>query len=404
MHTRGSKTVPKSRREFMKLAGGAGLFATSVAGRERSGDRANGLSSPETDHDTWCTLAAHLARPVLESPWSGGSRDESRLRVTRLAATLHGLSPWLARGEQRTAREFASLACRRVAEVTTWVDSIAGKGQSARTLLPDCALLARALVRARPTLWDALEARTQRRAVDWFRSLASAETWSDEDRLFAAVLGVAIRELDGDAGDSGGGTIYAGLRCGYKGLEDGHDAVGLPSRWRNVRSVPAEALLFESLETVAANEPTWLTYRDRMRDQIARQATLEERLVAPDGTYPLFGRMELYGCGAFQGLAIAAWKNILPPVLRPSQARVALTAVIRRSLEGPGVFDRSGWLLPRIPSATDAGLRSNGSGGEHYLCTAAFLPLGLPRSNPFWSEPPQRSTWLQSWSEPTPPA
>jgi hypothetical protein len=32
------------------------------------------------------------------------------------------------------------------------------------------------------------------------------------------------------------------------------------------------------------------------------------------------------------------------------------------------------------------------------LCSAAFLPLGLPASDPFWSTPAAKTTWQKVWS------
>jgi hypothetical protein len=38
------------------------------------------------------------------------------------------------------------------------------------------------------------------------------------------------------------------------------------------------------------------------------------------------------------------------------------------------------------------------STGSLYLCSVAFLPLGLPESDPFWSAPASPITSQQAWS------
>ena len=69
--------------------------------------------------------------------------------------------------------------------------------------------------------------------------------------------------------------------------------------------------------------------------------------------------------------------------------RGALTAVIRRTLEAPGTFDAAGWLRIGFCGHQPAIGETYISTGSLYLCAAAFLPLGLPASDPFWASPAQ---------------
>ncbi|MEY4489905.1 MAG: hypothetical protein RIQ79_2413, partial [Verrucomicrobiota bacterium] len=102
--------------------------------------------------------------------------------------------------------------------------------------------------------------------------------------------------------------------------------------------------------------------------------------------------------GAFQGLALAALRHTLPSEVSPAQSRVALTAVIRRTLEAPGTFDAQGWLRIGL-SGHQPGLGETYiSTGSLYLCSVAFLPLGLPAADPFWSAPAEKITWGKIWS------
>ena len=61
-----------------------------------------------------------------------------------------------------------------------------------------------------------------------------------------------------------------------------------------------------------------------------RCAEILERLIMPDGSYPIIGRSSTYRYGAFHLLAQAALEGFLPDSLPPSQVRTALTAVIKR--------------------------------------------------------------------------
>ena len=77
---------------------------------------------------------------------------------------------------------------------------------------------------------------------------------------------------------------------------------------------------------------------------------------------------------------------------------MALTSVIRRTLEVPAAWDAKGWLRIGV-SGHQPGLGENYiSTGSLYLCSAAFLPLGLSAGDPFWSAPPEKTTWEKVWS------
>ena len=88
----------------------------------------------------------------------------------------------------------------------------------------------------------------------------------------------------------------------------------------------------------------------------------------------------------------------MPEALPAGQARAALTAVIRRTLEAKGTFDAQGWLQIG-PCGHQPGIgESYISTGSLCLCTTAFLPLGLPPGHAFWSEPAQDWTAKRTWS------
>jgi hypothetical protein len=88
----------------------------------------------------------------------------------------------------------------------------------------------------------------------------------------------------------------------------------------------------------------------------------------------------------------------LPSEVSPAQTRVALTRVIRRTLEAPETFDANGWLRIGVAGHQPGLGEFYISTGSLYLCSLVFLPLGLPASDPFWSDPPAKTTWEKVWS------
>jgi hypothetical protein len=129
-----------------------------------------------------------------------------------------------------------------------------------------------------------------------------------------------------------------------------------------------------------------------------RYAAIQERLVAPDGSFPAVGRSIAYRCGAFQLLSQVALRRELPEEVPPAQARAALDAVIRRTLDAPGTFDPAGWLrIGLCGHQPEVGERYI-STGSLYLAATAFLPLGLPADDPFWVGPGLPWTGRRAWS------
>jgi hypothetical protein len=83
---------------------------------------------------------------------------------------------------------------------------------------------------------------------------------------------------------------------------------------------------------LADQSPAWSSMRTPIHQRAQRYAAIQERLIAPDGSYPAIGRSITYRCGAFHLLADATLRNILPEPLTPPQVRCALSAVIERTL------------------------------------------------------------------------
>jgi hypothetical protein len=182
----------------------------------------------------------------------------------------------------------------------------------------------------------------------------------------------------------------------YKG--DGVYGDGPEFHWDYYNSYVIQPFLIDVVERIATVSDRWSSLREPVLRRARRYARIQERLVAPDGSFAAIGRSIPYRCGAFQLLAQMALRRELPEGVPPGQARAALTAVIRRTIEAPGTFDDQGWL--RIGLAGHQPHLAEGyiTTGSLYLCTVAFLPLGLPAKDPFWTDPTADWTSRRLWS------
>ena len=70
---------------------------------------------------------------------------------------------------------------------------------------------------------------------------------------------------------------------------------------------------------------------------------------------------------------------------------------MRRMVEAPGTFDGKGWLTIGFAGHQPSIGESYISTGSLYLCSAAWLPLGLPARDPFWSAAAKQWTQQKAW-------
>ena len=67
-------------------------------------------------------------------------------------------------------------------------------------------------------------------------------------------------------------------------------------------------------------------------------------------------------------------------------------------MDAPETFDANGWLRIGFCGHQPGVGESYISTGSLYLCSVAFLPLGLPPADPFWSAPASPFTQQRAWS------
>ena len=132
--------------------------------------------------------------------------------------------------------------------------------------------------------------------------------------------------------------------------------------------------------------------------RMQRYVVGQERMISPEGTFPLIQRSITYRTGAFQALSQVALLNKLPKEISPVQVRCALTLVKRNMYDQKGTFDEKGWLKLGFCGYQPKIVDYYTSIGSLYMATLSFLPLGLPATDPFWAEPFTEWTAKKAWS------
>ena len=70
---------------------------------------------------------------------------------------------------------------------------------------------------------------------------------------------------------------------------------------------------------------------------------------------------------------------------------------MKRILAFDDMMDENGWLRVGVCGHQPGMGETYISTGSLYLCTTVFLPLGLPESDPFWSDPDAEWTMKALW-------
>ncbi len=404
-----------TRRDFLKLTAVSGAVAAArVHAADTPPKPVGSAANSAGNRAYWWSVARRLASPLLPAlaerrlkatmPVEAHANSKDRANYTHLEALgrlLAGIAPWLelAADETPEGGERARLATLARAAIDAGTDpqspDFCNFSHGAQPVV-DAAFLAQAMLRAPNELWRKLDPRVQRNVVAAMMATRVIRPGENNWKLFATMVEVFLHRAGARRDDA---RLFEGIarhREWYVG--DGFYGDGAEFHWDYYNSFVIQPMLVEALEAVRDEAPQWKAFSDKARERLARWAAVQERFVAPDGSYPVMGRSIAYRCGAFQGLAMAAWRKLLPKELSPAQARVALARVIARTLEAPGTFDENGWLRIGLAGHQPGLGETYISTGSLYLCSVALLPLGLTPNDDFWTAPAAKTTWEKVWS------
>ena len=387
------------RRELLQSAG-AVLIAPAAAAIEARAQRAD-----STDRARWIALLRRVSDPVLNNLAAGTLRQRmpveqaataNRAGVTHLEAfgrLLAGIAPWIETGEEPRYRDLALQGLARAVDPAS-PDFMNFRRE--RQPLVDAAFLAQGLLRAPKTLLGAIDAATKKNLIAALESTRIIIPAFSNWLLFTATVEAGLDALGAPFDSTRVEYAVRQHEQWYRG--DGAYSDGPAFHWDYYNSFVIHPML---VDVVAALRGKMTLLRDmaaRIEDRAKRYAAVQERSIAPDGSFPPIGRSLAYRCGAFHLLAQSALRRALPAEITPAQVRGALTAVIRRTLGADGTFDGGSWLRIGFCGHQPGVGETYISTGSLYLCTAAFLPLGLPASDEFWSAPAQPWTSQRAWS------
>lgn len=359
----------------------------------------------------WLEAMIRIVNPVLDALESGELKRRLPLEFHKersehapleaFGRSVLGLAPWLEletqdldRAEQELQSEYRVKVRRCLAQCTDPESPDFMEFATGGQALVDTAFLAHALLRAPKQLGELLDDETRRNVAKALRSSRVIPPINNNWLFFSTMVEAGLYVL---------GEDYDLLRVLYSlrqfdawYLGDGVYGDGPDFHWDYYNSFVIQPMQVDLVDVFKDEHEEIADLRPKVMAHATRYASILERLISPEGTYPIIGRSVTYRFGAFQLLSQMALQDRLAPHLSPQSVRSALTAVLRRML--PTMFDDEGWLVPGVIGEQADLAEGYINRGSLYLATALFLTLGLSPKDDFWSKPDEDWTMKTIWS------
>lgn len=368
------------------------------------------------DRVYWVSILTKIADPVLDNMSKGelkknmpvetvsGSLNPSNIRTTHLEALgrlLVGMAPWLELGPDET--EEGKLREKYIRLMLLSIDNGFNPESPdylnfivTRQPLVDAAFFCQGLLRAPGQIWGNLSDKTRQNVLDALQQVRKIKPVESNWLLFSAMVEVTLLELTGECNMPVIDYAIMRFKEWYKG--DGWYGDGVDLHMDYYNSYVIHPMLLDILSVLHRHEKGEEEFYQKEKQRFSRYAEQQERLISPDGAYPVVGRSIAYRFGAFHVLSQAALINMLPHPVTKAQVRCALTAVIKKHMSVRGNFDEKGWLALGFAGHQPQIAEKYISTGSLYLCTVAFVALGLPVTDEFWISPYAEWTGRKIWN------
>lgn len=370
----------------------------------------------QKDRAFWVKTLDKIARPVVFNLADGtlkknmpveiaaGADLANRKKVTYLEAvgrTLAGVAPWLTipndGSEESKLRElYKSKILQGLKNGVDRQNPDFLNFKEENQPIVDAAYLALAFLRAPDELWKPLDQQTKERYIAAFKSLRNRTGPYNNWVLFAGLNEAFLMNVGTEYDPARIQIAQEKITEWYRG--DGWYSDGPSFSMDYYNSFVIHPMFVEFEKILLKFKRIKQADYDLAVKRMARYSEFLDRIIASDGTYPPLGRSITYRTAVFQALGATTVLHQLPKGIEPAQVRSALTAVFHRMFDGNQNFDEKGWLVLGFnghqPNIADVYT----STGSLYMATLGFLSLGLPVTDPFWTDPPMDWTAKKAWS------
>jgi len=393
------------------------ISTTGIAQKQRTNRKIpeNNISTGIQDRTYWTDLLYKIASPVIlnlagstlkknmpvEKAPGYGLNAEKVTYLEAVGRTMAGVAPWLALPDDDTkeGRQRKELKDALLKGIVNAVDPLNPDYLNFRTEaqpIVDAAYMAQAFLRAPKALWEPLDSLTKKRVVEEFKSLRTRTGAYNNWLLFAGISEAFLSSIGEQPDPVRIEFARRKIIEWYQG--DGWYSDGPSFSMDYYNSYVIHPMLVDFFKVLLDKKRIRTEEYETAVKRMVRYSEFSERIIAPDGSYPAFGRSITYRTAAFQALAQTALMEKLPDYITPAQVRSALTTVMHRMYDNCNNFDNNGWLVLGFCGHQPEIADTYTSTGSLYMATLGFLPLGLAADNKFWTEPATDWTSKKAWS------
>ena len=365
------------------------------------------------DRIFWVSTMQKIAFPVLNNLSKGSlkktmpfesntSEGQKFAYLEAFARVFNGIAPWLELGadtsEEGKVREKYirfTLQCIRNAVSSNSNDFIFVV--EPKQSLVDVALFAQGLLRAKNQIWLNLPMDVQARIIRELKNTRIIAPYENHWLLFTSMIEAALLEFTGECDMERLTYAVSKFRDEFY-IGDAIYSNGADFEADYFNSLVIHPMLNDILGVMRKYGLRDGEFLDVQLMRSSRLASQLERMISPEGTYPLLGKALSYRCGIFHLLSQAALLKILPRNVSPAQVRGALTEVIKKQFEGNQNFSSEGWLLCGLNASQTEICEDNINTGSLYACCAVFVALGLKAEDAFWELPSEEWSSKKAWS------
>ncbi|MDR2951149.1 MAG: DUF2264 domain-containing protein [Prevotella sp.] len=376
----------------------------------------------DNDRQYWSDLAYRIAEPVLRnmskgelkknmqvelSPtWDGRNKDVTYMEC--FGRLMSGLAPWLSLPDDNTEegkkrkqlREWALKSYAHAVDPDS-PDYLLWRNEGQP--LVDAAYIASSFLRAPKQLWEPLDDVTKERYIKEFQQLRRIDPPYTNWLLFSAMVETFLMEAGAQYDMYRIHSAIRKIEEWYVG--DGWYSDGEHFAFDYYNSYVIQPMYVQVLQVLAdrkmrlrdKGEEAARQNLDKAIKRMQRYGIILERLISPEGSFPVFGRSMTYRLGVFQPLALLSWKGNLPEELSEGQVRSGLTCVMKRMFSQDGNFNEKGFLQLGFAGHQPDLADWYTNNGSLYLTSEVFLPLGLPASHSFWASTAEDWTTKKAW-------
>jgi len=263
--------------------------------------------------------------------------------------------------------------------------------------LVDAAYLAQGLLRA-PKLWEALGSEVQIKLLAEIKKTRQFKPAKNNWLLFASMIETFLLIYDNDYNKN---RLYYGVRKFIKSyyIGDGFYGDGQDFSMDHYNSFVIHPMLMDILNHIEKQGlKNSKTYKAKQVPRYKRYIEIQERMISPEGAYPVFGRTLICRFGTFHALAQASLLDLLANNISPSQVRGALNAGLKRHMESDSNSDSEGFMTVGFNGTQETMAEHYVSSGSAYHCRRILLPLGLSNNHPCWMDRDSEWTSLKAFS------